>query len=99
MVPVVRRLPVAGAFGGRRRAMRKRRILLVLAALAGLAGLAWIAFIWTLPKRPEVSLTTMVRLKRGMSEADVVAVLGPPAADLTARPPAIAGDILSPWAP
>jgi hypothetical protein len=63
----------------------RRRVLLVLIALAGLAGVA--ALLWLPPARPEVSLTTLVRLTPGMSEAQVAAVLGPPAADLTGQPP------------
>src|SRR5262245_15862893 len=69
--------------------MRKGRTIVVLAVFAGLAGLAGvIAITWMLPKRAEVSLTTIARLTPGMPEADVAAVLGAPAADLTARPPA-----------
>jgi hypothetical protein len=69
-------------------AMRKRRTLMVLAALAGLASLAGvIVIVCSLPKRAEASLTTIVRLTPGMSQADVAAALGPPAADVTARPP------------
>jgi hypothetical protein len=65
-----------------------RRTLVALAALLVLAILAGVAAFVALPRRPEVSLTTLGRLRRGMSEAEVAAVLGPPTADLTAHPPA-----------
>jgi hypothetical protein len=64
--------------------MHKKRILLVpLVVVVGIA-----AVLWALPRRPAVSLTTIVHLSPGMSEADVAMLLGPPTADVTARPPA-----------
>jgi hypothetical protein len=65
--------------------MRWRRRLLVLIAIASLVGVA--ALLWLLPAPTEVSLTTLARLKPGMSEADVAAIFGPPAVDLTGVPP------------
>jgi hypothetical protein len=65
-----------------------RRTLVALAALVVLALLASVAGYLMLPPRPEVSLTTIGRLRRGMSESEVAAVLGPPTADVTAHPPA-----------
>jgi hypothetical protein len=62
----------------------RRRILLVVIALASLAGVA--ALLWLSPAQPEVSLTTVLRLTPGMSEADVAAVLGPPTSDRTDQP-------------
>jgi hypothetical protein len=71
--------------------MRKSKkavaVLIVLAALACLGGAASTA--WTLTAGPpQVSVTSIMRLKAGMTEADVAAVLGPATADVTARPPA-----------
>ena len=65
--------------------MRRRRLLLVLAALAILGGIA--ALLWLPLAQPEVSLTTLGRLKVGMSETEVAAIFGPPAADLTHQLP------------
>jgi hypothetical protein len=64
--------------------MRRRRILLVLLAFATLVGVA--AFVWLSPAPTDVSLTTLTRLKPGMSEADVAMIFGAPAADLTGVP-------------
>jgi hypothetical protein len=67
--------------------MRQQRTVVVLGVLAiVVAGVA--VTLWALRSRPEVTLTTMVRLTPGMSGADVAAVLGSPTADLTACPPA-----------
>lgn len=67
--------------------MRRRRTLVVLGAILALAGLTGVAaLVWLLPKRTEVSLTTIARLSPGMSEADVAKVLGPPTADRTGQP-------------
>jgi hypothetical protein len=66
--------------------MRKwRRVLLVLLVLAVLAGTG--VLLALAPKTPEVSLRTLTRLDRGMTEAQVAALLGPPAADVTGAPP------------
>jgi hypothetical protein len=67
--------------------MRKwRRLLFGLVALVGLVGAA--ILLWPAPERPAASLTTLAHLAPGMSEAQVAAALGPPAADVTGRPPA-----------
>jgi hypothetical protein len=68
--------------------MRQRRVVILvgLASVAAVAGVA--TTLWTLDRQPAVTVTTIARLTPGMSEADVKAVLGSPAADLTARPPA-----------
>jgi hypothetical protein len=64
--------------------MRKRRKFVILASVTGLVALAGVfAILWLIPSRPEVSLTTVVRVKPGMSEAAVAAILGPPTADVT----------------
>ena len=61
----------------------------VLVALLGVLVLAGVGVLLSLePKRPEVSLTTLVHLDRGMTEAEVTALLGPPTADVTGRAPA-----------
>lgn len=65
--------------------MRRARTLVILVALAGLGGA--VAFLGPRPDRSNVTLTTLTRLVPGMSEADVAALLGPPTADLTDRPP------------
>ena len=59
-----------------------------LLALAGFALVAALLCLYLSPARPDVTLTTMVRLSPGMTEADVKAILGPESADLTAHPPA-----------
>ena len=71
--------------------MRKKWRLLV--ALLGVLVLAGVGVLLSLaPKlslaRPEVSLTTLVRLDPGMTEAEVAALLGPPTDDVTGRAPA-----------
>ena len=70
--------------------MRRRgKIFVVAFALASLVTLAGVAILlWPPYARPEVSLTTLTRLKPGMSEFDVEAIFGPPTSDLTAKPPA-----------
>lgn len=65
--------------------MRRRRILLALVGLAGLVGVT--SLFWLVPPRPEVSLTTLARLRPGMSEAEVAAIFGAPTADLSGLPP------------
>src|SRR5262245_57556290 len=68
--------------------MRKRWRLLV-ALLVVLVVLAGVAVLLSLDrKRPEVSLTTLVRLDPGMTEAEVADLLGPPSDDVTGRAPA-----------
>jgi hypothetical protein len=54
--------------------------LLVVLVLAGVAVLLSLDH-----KRPEVSLTTLVRLDPGMTEAEVADLLGPPTDDVTGR--------------
>ena len=67
--------------------MRKRwRLLIALLIVLVLAGIP--VFLSLEPKRPEVSLTTLVHLDRGMTEAEVAALLGPPTDDVTGRVPA-----------
>jgi len=65
--------------------MRHRRTLLILTALAMLAAVA--ATAWVLLRQPGVTVTTLARLKPGMSESEVAAILGPPTADVTDDPP------------
>jgi hypothetical protein len=62
----------------------------LLVALLGVLVLAGVGVLLSLApkKRPEVSLTTLVRLDPGMTEAEVTAVLGPPTDDVTGRAPA-----------
>ena len=68
--------------------MRRRRTYLVLGALVVFAALTGaVALLRLPPMQPGVSLTTLAQLKAGMSEADVAAILGPPTADWTGRPP------------
>ena len=66
--------------------MRSHRALVILAAVATAAGV--LVTLWALMSRPSVSLTSMARLRPGMTEADVAAVLGQPTADLTGHEPA-----------
>ena len=67
--------------------MRKwRRLLVGVVALLGLAGGA--VLLWPCGQRlGSVSLRTLAHLDPGMTEAQVVALLGPPAADVTGAPP------------
>jgi hypothetical protein len=75
------------SFDGAEDDMRKRwRLLLALLVVLVLAGVALLLSL--APKRPEVSLTTLVRLDPGMTEAEVAALLGPPTDDVTGRVPA-----------
>jgi hypothetical protein len=68
--------------------MGKWRKFVPLTTLAGLAALLGvIAVLGMIPKGPAVTLTTIMRLRPKMSEAEVAAVLGPPAADRTRQPP------------
>jgi hypothetical protein len=68
--------------------MRRRRTVIAVGALVVLSGLTGaVALLLSAPGRPGVSLTTMARVEPGMSEAEVEAVLGPPTADRTGRPP------------
>jgi hypothetical protein len=68
--------------------MNKPRTPVVLATVAVVTGVAGVAVTWwALQSRPAVTLTTILRLTPGMSEADVAAILGSPTADLTASPP------------
>jgi hypothetical protein len=64
----------------------RKRTILLLGPLIAVVGI--VAVVWALPNRPAVSLTTIVHLSPGMSETDVAELLGPPTADVTARPPA-----------
>src|SRR5438105_4390242 len=64
---------------------RWRRLLFGVMALAGLAGAALL--LWPSPGRPAPSLKALARLAPGMTEAQVAALLGPPAADVTGAPP------------
>ena len=72
--------------------MRKRRWLLIGLGVVGLA--AALVVLWPRPERPAVTLARLMRLEPGMSEAEVDAVLGPPAADLTAAQPVGGGRLL-----
>jgi hypothetical protein len=66
--------------------MRKwRRLLVGVVALLALAGGA--VLLWPREPRPALSLRTLTRLDPGMTEAQVAALLGPTAADVTGAPP------------
>jgi hypothetical protein len=67
--------------------MRSPRKLMILATLAVLAG-AGVSLSLLLRPKPDVTLTTMSRVRHGMTEAEVAVRFGPPTADLTGRPPA-----------
>jgi hypothetical protein len=64
---------------------RRRRLLIGLPLLAGLATA--VVLLWPRAEPPGVSLTSLARLRPGMTEAEVAAVLGPPVADLSAQSP------------
>jgi hypothetical protein len=68
--------------------MWRVRTFVALAVLATLAGAGALLYLLLRPE-PEVTLTTMLRIGPGVTEADVADVLGPPTADLTARPPPV----------
>ena len=63
------------------------RAFVALSVVSILLGAVATLFLFLRPM-PEVSVTGMSRLRRGMTEAEVAANLGPPTADLTAEPPA-----------
>jgi hypothetical protein len=84
----VKQATVAAELSVQRRGgdMRKwRRLLFGVVVLLGLAGAAVV--LWPSPQRPEPSLRTLTRLDPGMTEAQVAALLGPSAADVTGAPP------------
>ncbi|HJZ91897.1 MAG TPA: hypothetical protein VKE40_13575 [Gemmataceae bacterium] len=63
----------------------RRRTLVGLALLAIVSALV---FLWPTAEPPGVTRTNLKRLRLGMSEAEVQALLGPPSADLTGQAPA-----------
>ena len=64
---------------------KRRRTLVALAVVVALAAAAY--FLWPASGHSGASLKALARLSPGMSEAEVTERLGPPAADVSDRPP------------